>query len=156
MRACGPLGASVFAWGWNRWGQVGNMPEAKVAAPTRVQLIGSASTIRSVAAGGMHSLAVDASRRVWSWGQNRFGQLGRGSVDSERCGVPGRVVLPTGVEAHQAAAGWAHSALVSTDGRVLTFGWGLYHQLGHGMTQSEREPVAVDALLGLDEASRVV
>jgi alpha-tubulin suppressor-like RCC1 family protein len=132
------------------------MTDAVVATPTRVLLDSLAEPILSIAAGGMHSLAVDTAGHVWSWGQNKFGQLGRESVDSDRCGSPDRVALPTDVQTLQAAAGWAHSALVSTDGRVFTFGWGMYHQLGHGAAQNEREPVMVDALVGLDVSSRVV
>ncbi|KAL4138725.1 hypothetical protein PRIC2_002229 [Phytophthora ramorum] len=103
----------------------------------------------SVAAGGMHSLATDANGRVWAWGSNEYGQLGISS-EVEQLHTPALVLLPSDVRIHHIAAGWAHSAMVSTTGEVFTFGWGLYNQLGHGSTQNERQPTAVDALQGLD------
>lgn len=38
----------------------------------------------------------------------------------------------SGVVVTQVQAGWRHSAAVSGDGRVYTFGWSKYGQLGHG------------------------
>uniref|UniRef100_M4C452 RCC1-like domain-containing protein n=1 Tax=Hyaloperonospora arabidopsidis (strain Emoy2) TaxID=559515 RepID=M4C452_HYAAE len=115
-------------------------PGSEVALPVR---------ITEVAAGGMHSLAIDSCGRVWAWGSNTYGQVGIGSKTEQLC-APRCVMLPLGVRVHHIAAGWAHSALVSTIGEVFTFGWGLYNQLGHGCTQDEPLPVAVDALHGLD------
>ncbi|KAE9331612.1 hypothetical protein PF008_g15344 [Phytophthora fragariae] len=136
----------VVAWGWNASGQatgeeVVGAP-AVVKFPTPVQIV-------QVAAGGMHSLALDSSGRVWAWGCNAYGQLGIGS-EGETQHLPTRVTLRGEVRVQHVAAGWAHSALVSTTGGVFTFGWGLYNQLGHGSTQNELEPAVVDALQGLD------
>lgn len=44
--------------------------------PTRVP--GLPSDIAGVAAGHYHSLAVSGDGRVWAWGRNEEGQLGRG------------------------------------------------------------------------------
>lgn len=105
----------------------------------------------------MHSLAVDDKGWAWSWGQNKYGQLGRAVPETyESDPVPARVQLREDIAVHQVAAGWAHSALVAASGEVLTFGWGLYHQLGHSTTRDERIPVTVEALLGLDPSNRVV
>ncbi|KAG6612606.1 E3 ubiquitin-protein ligase HERC4 [Phytophthora cinnamomi] len=139
----------VVAWGWNASGQAAAAAsEEVVRVPTPVEFPVSVRVVQ-VAAGGMHSLALDSSGRLWAWGSNEFGQLGIGSeVQAQHS--PARVALPAGVRVQHVAAGWAHSALVSTTGDVFTFGWGLYNQLGHGSTQNELEPVVVDALQGLD------
>lgn len=105
----------------------------------------------ALAAGATHSLAIDDCGRVWSWGGNEFGQLGRPSKDPKTCAVPS--VVPMSSRARDVAAGWAHSAVVTTDGDLLTFGWGLYHQLGHGSTQNERSARLVQALEGVDVLS---
>ncbi|KUF83743.1 E3 ubiquitin-protein ligase HERC4 [Phytophthora nicotianae] len=140
----------VIAWGWNRSGQVGAAAiEDVVRVPTFVKFPIEDVEIVEVAAGGMHSLAVDSRGRVWAWGCNTYGQLG---IDFEvkQQHTPMLVALPADVRVQHVAAGWAHSALISTSGEVFTFGWGLYNQLGHGSTQNEHEPVLVDALRGLD------
>jgi E3 ubiquitin-protein ligase HERC4 len=144
---------SVFAWGWNRYGQVAQS-EAKqiVSAPSPVTFpAGNTIRIQSVAAGGMHSLALDSNNRVWSWGHNGYGQLGVDSEDELRSSPA--LVLLADVAAQKAtavAAGWAHTALLTANGDIHTCGWGLYQQLGHGSTQDERKPRVIAALRGLD------
>ncbi|KAI9922521.1 hypothetical protein PsorP6_000429 [Peronosclerospora sorghi] len=145
----------VMAWGWNRFGQVAatavedivNIP-ASVVFPTELQHPLSVRIVE-IAAGGMHSMAIDSGGRVWAWGSNAYGQLGINS-EMKQLHSPTRTVLPSKSQILHIAAGWGHSALISTKGEVLTFGWGLYNQLGHGCTQNEVQPIAVDALRGLD------
>lgn len=46
--------------------------------------------------------------------------------------LPTRVIGLEGVKVVSAECGWRHSAVVSKDGVVFTFGWSKYGQLGHG------------------------
>ncbi len=46
--------------------------------------------------------------------------------------LPVHVAGLVGVSVAQVEAGWRHSAVVTRDGRVYTFGWAKYGQLGHG------------------------
>jgi alpha-tubulin suppressor-like RCC1 family protein len=48
-----------------------------------------------------------------------------------------------------AAAGGGHTVVWLEDGRVLTFGFGVYGQLGHGGAEDERVPRVVEALAGM-------
>ncbi|KAG1707407.1 hypothetical protein DVH05_026612 [Phytophthora capsici] len=140
----------VMAWGWNRLGQVGaSATDEVVRSPTAVEFPLEAVQIAAVTAGGMHSLAIDKRGRPWAWGSNAYGQLGIDSKVEQLCS-PTLVALPVNVSAQYVAAGWSHSALISTSGEVFTFGWGLYNQLGHGSTQNTFKPKAVSALQGLD------
>ncbi|CEG37205.1 FOG: RCC1 domain [Plasmopara halstedii] len=140
----------VYAWGWNRSGQVTAAKSDEVVhTPTKVQFFLHAVYIVEVAAGGMHSLALDSDGRVWAWGCNAYGQLGIG-VREKQLTTPALVEMPANVQAQSIAAGWAHNAIISTSGEVFTFGWGLYNQLGHGSTHNELQPLAVEALRGLD------
>ncbi|CAH0494034.1 unnamed protein product [Peronospora farinosa] len=146
----------VVAWGWNRSGQVAATATEKqiVRVPMAVEFPIAPQRnvpvqIVEVAAGGMHSMALDTCGRVWAWGCNVYGQSGTGS-DMKKVDVLSHVALPSEVHVKHIAAGWAHSALISTTGEVFTFGWGLYNQLGHGSPQNELRPVIVDALRGLD------
>ena len=43
----------------------------------------------------------------------------------------------------QVAAGKRHSLVLTTEGRVCSFGSGLYHALGHGTTEDVWEPKLV-------------
>jgi alpha-tubulin suppressor-like RCC1 family protein len=144
------ISGRVVASGWNRSGQAAAPATVEVVpVPAVVKFPDPLTKIVAVAAGGMHSLAIDSCGQVWAWGCNAYGQLG---VDSEleQLHTPTLVAFPHNARVAHIAAGWAHSALVSTTGEVFTFGWGLYNQLGHGSTQDEHRPVAVDALHGLE------
>jgi alpha-tubulin suppressor-like RCC1 family protein len=58
----------------------------------------------SVAAGWFYGLAVRADGSVVAWGDNRYGQLGDGTVTSRA--APGRVRVPSAIAI---AAGALHS-----------------------------------------------
>lgn len=143
----------VYAWGWNRHHQVSRSATEVHALPVLVDFTQSRTAeatptrVSAVAAGGMHSLALDLDGRVWSWGDNTYGQLGVGSDISVGTSP---ALLSLERRALSISAGWAHSALLTDSHELLTFGFGLYHQLGHGTPQNQNTPLAVDALFGLD------
>lgn len=146
----------VVAWGWNNNSQVAaTVTEAVVDRPMTVEFpivdMKPHLPVRivEVAAGGMHSMALDTRGRVWTWGCNAYGQLGTGAMTTESKTLS-LLAMPPEVHVKHIAAGWAHSAIISMTGEVFTFGWGLYNQLGHGSTRDELRPVVVHALRGLD------
>jgi alpha-tubulin suppressor-like RCC1 family protein len=84
---------TVFTWGINETGQLGNGSGSPGMrhTPGFVSLL--PSDIRAIAAGGGlgHSLALAGDGRVWAWGHNRRGQLGDGSLESR----PAPVAVPS-------------------------------------------------------------
>jgi hypothetical protein len=66
---------SVWAWGSNSEGQVGDGAATSRTSPIR--LLEPPGAI-NVAAGGAHTIALDAEGQVWTWGSNSSGQLGDG------------------------------------------------------------------------------
>lgn len=140
---------NLYAWGWNRQYQVSPRALEVVAKPSLVEFPEPVRVI-AVAGGGMHSLVLDAEGRVWSWGDNTHGQLGIGSKAETHRSPATLLDWPPHRKVSSIAAGWAHSAFLTTTGELFTYGWGLYHQLGHGSTQNQLEPRSVDALSGLD------
>jgi alpha-tubulin suppressor-like RCC1 family protein len=46
----------------------------------------------------------------------------------------------------QVACGWRHTISVSESGKLFTFGWSKYGQLGHGDFQDHLIPHQVEAL----------
>ncbi len=70
---------SVYAWGDDANGQLGDDQTVNENAPVQVN-VPAGVTFASVAAGGYFSLALDTQGNVWSWGGGQRGQLGAGSA----------------------------------------------------------------------------
>src|SRR5687768_12744698 len=70
-------GKSLYCWGWNINGQIGDgtigHPENDRHSPTR---IGSAGVWAAVSAGGLHTCAITTGKSLYCWGNNDYGQIG--------------------------------------------------------------------------------
>jgi alpha-tubulin suppressor-like RCC1 family protein len=80
---------SVWCWGYNAFGEVGDGTGFTRALPTLVK--GLSSGVISIGAGAYHSCAVKADGTTWCWGANGSGQLGDGTTVNR--GVPTQVRL---------------------------------------------------------------
>ncbi len=118
---------TLWAWGYNFYGQLGNGTTTNSAGPVQIS---SFSGWLNVSAGGYHTLAVKGDGSLWSWGYNGYGQLGDGTT-ADRA-VPGPVSGVTANTIVDVSAGFNHSAVVLTNGSVLTWGYNGNGQLGNG------------------------
>ncbi|WPB80239.1 MopE-related protein [Archangium violaceum] len=128
---------TVWAWGQNADGQLGDGTTIARAAPTRVTGL---PAIKAISAGKNHSLALGMDGTVWAWGQNTSGQLGDGTTSPRRL-TPLSVSIPGGAIA--IAGGLTHSLAVGADGKVYAWGNNAYGQLGDGTTLNRLTPVPV-------------
>jgi len=72
-------GGSVWAWGNNQRGQLGDGTLTSSDVPVRVR-VPHGVTFAKVDSGGYTSFAIDSTGRLWAWGGNENGQLGLGSL----------------------------------------------------------------------------
>jgi alpha-tubulin suppressor-like RCC1 family protein len=130
---------TVRAWGENARGQIGDgtggtTPPVGVFNPPfyrpRPVTVRDLTGVRRVAAGFQHSLALGVDGRVWSWGDNVAGQLGRAIPGGVVATVPGAVAGLADVTA--IAAGHHHSLALRSDGTVWSWGSNSRGQLGTG------------------------
>ena len=129
---------SVYAWGENTSGQLGD--NTVVLKSTPVLVVGNHSFIQ-VAAGGAHSLALKADGSVYAWGYNANGRLGNNdpTLSSKSSPVP-----VSGSHAFiQVAAGGNHSLALKADGSVYTWGYNSNGQLGDNTIVAKSSPVLV-------------
>ncbi|MCL2503639.1 MAG: cell wall-binding repeat-containing protein [Coriobacteriia bacterium] len=132
---------SLWAWGWNLAGQLGDgasgLYERKVT-PVR---IGNENDWKSVSAGQWHSLAMKDDGSLWSWGCNDSGQLGDGtSVDKS---IPARVGIDNDWIA--ISTGDYHSLAIKDDGSLWAWGNNYGGQLGNGTTEYKNVPTRIGA-----------
>jgi alpha-tubulin suppressor-like RCC1 family protein len=79
----------AWSWGYNLVGQLGNGTTVGKNAPTPLNTDDNEPLLwKQVSAGGRnfllsHSLGVSYDDRLWSWGNNSFGQLGIGNQDQK-------------------------------------------------------------------------
>lgn len=117
---------AVWAWGENRFGELGS---GDVFASTTPQAVPGLGGVVDVAAGGAFSLAMTETGEVYAWGRNDVGQTGTG-VASAKVLSPQLVSLPGIVIA--IAAGSSHAAALLFDGRVFVWGDNSFGKLGDG------------------------
>ena len=90
---------TVWAWGYNFDGQLGDGTKANSPKPVRVGKLGG---VEAIAAGAFFSLALKEDGTVWAWGANDEGQLGNGTktLGSNTLGTntPGQVKNLGGVK----------------------------------------------------------
>lgn len=80
----------LFAWGWNKFGQLGLGMHHDVNIPTQVVATAD-KTITQVACGWRHTVAISDDGGIYSWGRGANGQLGHG--DTEEQSLPVRIEL---------------------------------------------------------------
>jgi len=133
---------TVWAWGWNNRGQLGDGTAIDHWIPVQVSGI---SNVAAIAAGGGHTLSLSGDSTVWAWGSNTSGELGNGTtVDSLTCVQVSELSSVIAI-----AAGSGHSMALKSDGTVWTWGWNEYGQLGDGTYTNRHTPIQVSGLSGV-------
>jgi alpha-tubulin suppressor-like RCC1 family protein len=126
-------GGSVQCLGSNVYGQLGIGGAGDQHAPVTVQGLGAGVTLVSAAFSGEHACAL-VGGAVACWGRNDHGQLGDGTLVSQR--TPVAVVgLAPGVSV--IASGALHTCAITSAGDVACWGNNTFGELGHGPLGSQ-------------------
>jgi alpha-tubulin suppressor-like RCC1 family protein len=145
----------VEGCGDDRYGQLGNGKMADgYMAP--VAVVGLTDVV-AITAGNDFSAALEGDGSVWTWGYNKFGQLGDGTTKDED--LPVKVPLP--LPAVDIYAGGdrtinGHMVALLSDGSTVAWGNDKWGQLGNGISgQSFSLPQSVDTPAGVSFSSVV-
>ena len=111
---------SVWAWGDNLNGQLGNESSGSTPGPAPGPVhLPAGVTAKAIAMGGRHALALGDDGTLWSWGDNRSGQLGNGAA-SAPVPRPVRTLTVGGVVGLAAGSGFSLATIA--DGTVYAWG----------------------------------
>ena len=152
---------SVWAWGDNTYGQLGNGNFESTQGPIPVLAVDgkkNLSGVFKIAAGKYHALAMTSDGAVLAWGLNDKGQLGNNSTTNqnvpvkvfggEYSSVNGFITL-----ANDIAAGGKHSLVALATGAVYAWGSNNHGQLGNtrdenDVTENSKELTPVRVIQG--------
>ncbi|KAG8633295.1 hypothetical protein MANES_18G089900v8 [Manihot esculenta] len=139
----------VFTWGEESGGWLGHGVGKDVIRPRLIESL-AVTTIDFVACGEFHTCAVTMSGELYTWGDgmHNAGLLGHGTDVSHW--IPKRISGPLeGLQVASVACGPWHTALVTSTGKLFTYGDGTFGVLGHGDRENVAYPREVGSLSGL-------
>jgi len=141
-------GICAYTWGQGALGQLGHGDESDLSEPRHILAL-TGSQVVLAAAGNQHSSMLLDDGTMRTFGRSNFGQLGLGTtMNTGTQNVPRPIMSLERHRVTNISCGWYHSALVTDDGNIYTFGAGEYGRLGHGDEANQAEPTLVKALEG--------
>ena len=153
---------TVWCWGWNAFGQLGNGTTNDSWVPIQAGLTATPPMTNVVKLGGRpyFTLAEKADGTIWAWGMNQFGQMGNGTLTpfgSPPNSVPVMVSnsAPGGPinGALQITCGYQFGAALATNGTVWIWGSGSHGEQGTGAVTANYIPVQVPGLTNITQIS---
>jgi alpha-tubulin suppressor-like RCC1 family protein len=162
----GKLPGYLYSWGKGDNGELGLGPDfppkplslvvgSRSTSKPRPVMTPSSTRFLAIAAGTTHSAAISNDHKLYTWGLDKQGVLGRGGgKKDEPCWVPTEVAMPPPTEKGdksvlaQVSCGEAHTATLSSQGEVHTMGWGGSASygcgaLGNGTLKSHFTPTRI-------------
>ena len=146
---------TVWAWGYNNMGQLGDGTRETRPVPVQVILsVGNPlNNMSSVSAGIYHSVALSRDKNIYTWGHDYYGQLGDGSIgrssnsigytiDKEDIYAMGntwsfsrlypKCVVNTG-DISMIAAKYYHTVYIKNDGSIYGFGRNISNRAAYSL-----------------------
>ena len=117
---------TLWCWGRNTYGQLGNNTTSQQIIPVQEFLGGT--NWKQVTCGDNHVTAIKTDGTLWSWGFNGTGQVGINNTTETIC-TPTQI-FGAGTNWKQVAGGQADTAAIKTDGTLWVWGNNLFGQLG--------------------------
>ncbi len=106
---------SLWTWGSNEWGQLGNGNYLDGGLPQRV---GTDTDWKAISCGLNHVIALKTNGTIWAWGANDYKQLGTGSVANS---VNHPVQIGSGSDWTMIASKNNHTIAVKSNGTTWTW-----------------------------------
>ena len=133
----------IFSCGLNDHWELGFESDGSVRIPTLVTSLFGVPVV-SIACGSAHCLALSATGQVFSWGRNKYGNLGLGHTREAK--GPHIISSLSGVRIVKVSCGSSHSAVLSSTHRVFLFGQNSFGQCGQEDFENVLRPQEISHL----------
>uniref|UniRef100_A0A8C5MMK1 HECT domain-containing protein n=1 Tax=Leptobrachium leishanense TaxID=445787 RepID=A0A8C5MMK1_9ANUR len=144
----------VFSWGSNKAGQLGLGKQTPNQARPQIVMSLHGMPLVQVTAGGSQSFALSMLGTVFGWGRNNAGQLGfRSDISKDGIFKPYAVRSLRNLGVAYISCGDEHTAVLTKEGNVYTFGDDTYGQLGQRSRNTTSVPQIIDEYKG--QVSRI-
>ena len=107
---------TLWAWGRNDYGQLGNNTITHRSSP--VQTISGGNNWKQVVGGRYQTAAIKTDGTLWTWGFNGDGQLGNNTSGSGTNKSSPIQTIAAGTNWKQVSCGYGHTAAIKTDGTL--------------------------------------
>jgi alpha-tubulin suppressor-like RCC1 family protein len=142
---------SVWAWGDNQFGELGDGTAVRRSTPEQVSGI-SVPSIRQIAAGGEFAVVLGSDGSEWAWGADNEGQLGNAATSAVQRRPVETVGMASGIT--HISAGAFHVLALRSDGTVLAWGDDAAGEIGNGtISDSPTLPTEVTGLTNVTQVS---
>ena len=135
--ACIKTDGTLWTWGRNDLGQLGDNTIAKKSSP--VQTIAYGTNWKQVSCGYYASAAIKTDGTLWTWGYNSNGELGDNTATAHKSSPVQTIAFGTNWK--QVSCGFYNTAAIKTDGTLWIWGFNQYGQLGDSTSVSKSSPV---------------
>lgn len=152
----------VFSYGDNGYGQLGANDSNRRNYPVEITdnfSLNGDEKIERIFAGSFFSAAISSEGRIFTWGANDFGQLALSPFDNHNYLIPKDITnifdfFPN-EEISDVSLGMSHSILVTSNGRVFTWGRNYYGNLGIGTYDElfHSDPIEITFAFGFDQTT---
>ena len=136
---------TVWCWGGNGAGQIGDTTLISKGQPTQVAIAAPATMI---AAGGNSTCAVLNDNRVQCWGKNQYGQLGINTDGTTETSPQFVSHIPNWFTVAHIEIGANHTCATSAAGAAWCWGYFLDGRLGTSQSSNVVVPAATSSLGG--------
>lgn len=149
----------VFTFGLNNFGQLG-IGKTTTSLPVDITAnfnLNIGEIVTDIYAGNYYVFALTSEKRIFSWGQNNYGQLGNGTTQNKY--LPQDVTSYFGIYEPESVIDISLAVefglMLTSEGRLMAWGYNTYGQLGDGMTQNKYLPIDVTANLSLGVGEKI-
>ena len=142
--ASNPPSGTIYAWGVNTDGQLGDGTTTQHDSPEAITLA-SGVLATTIEAGPIHSAAIGTDGNLYEWGTNQNGQVGNGTDQD----TPDMITLAPGVTPLATSAGAQLELAIGSNHDLYAWGNDQAGQLGDGGSTEQNSPEEISLASGV-------